>query len=232
MATTARTFPLDRSATHGFRAGMRAEVPPASCATPSEETVRFELFRRAVCERDEAAWEELAHLYQRLLIAWAQRHPAAHRSEGAEVWAQRALARFFAAVSPASFGGFPSLAAVLRYLKLCVHSEIVDEARRRAAARVEPLGEDREDGAAAPGAAESVEGDLATWELWRAIMDEVRDEAERLVATATLANQHAPREVAARYPDHFPTVADVYRVKRNLLDRLRRNPNVRRFLEE
>ncbi|CAA9541297.1 MAG: hypothetical protein AVDCRST_MAG88-32, partial [uncultured Thermomicrobiales bacterium] len=45
-----------------------------------------------------------------------------------------------------------------------------------------------------------------------------------------LALELKPSEVHARYPDRFASVADVYRIKRNLLDRLRRSPEIRRFL--
>ena len=38
-------------------------------------------------------------------------------------------------------------------------------------------------------------------------------------------------EVQGRRPDLFPTVNDVYRVTRNLLDRLRRSPRLRECFE-
>jgi hypothetical protein len=58
-------------------------------------------------------------------------------------------------------------------------------------------------------------------------MAEVQNEAERLVAHESFALDLKPGEIFERYPLHFADTADVYRVKRNLLDRLRRNPRIR-----
>ncbi len=74
-------------------------------------------------------------------------------------------------------------------------------------------------------------GEVAVQELRRAIDAELHDEAERLVAHLCLVLDLKPREVSARHPDRFADVADVYRVKRNLLERLRRSPAIRRFLD-
>ena len=60
---------------------------------------------------------------------------------------------------------------------------------------------------------------------------ELLDQAERLVARLCLVLDLKPREVYERHPDRFADVADVYRVKRNLLERLRRSPAIRRFLD-
>jgi hypothetical protein len=39
-------------------------------------------------------------------------------------------------------------------------------------------------------------------------------------------------EVQRRRPDLFPAVGEVYRVTRNLLDRLRRSPEMARWMRE
>jgi hypothetical protein len=66
--------------------------------------------------------------------------------------------------------------------------------------------------------------------LWSAIEAEVKDEAERLVAYLGLALELKPQEIHTRHPEQFATVAQVYTVKRNLLDRLRRNTAIRQFV--
>jgi hypothetical protein len=43
---------------------------------------------------------------------------------------------------------------------------------------------------------------------------------------------YKPAEIHQHYPTVFPTVQDVYRVKRNLLERLRRNRALRAYLRE
>ena len=52
---------------------------------------------------------------------------------------------------------------------------------------------------------------------------EMRDEAEQLVARLSFVAGLSPREIRARHPDRFADVNTVYRIKRNLIDRLRRS---------
>jgi hypothetical protein len=67
--------------------------------------------------------------------------------------------------------------------------------------------------------------------LWAAIEAEVKDEAQYLVACPGPALELKPQEILARHPEQFASVTQVYTVKRNLFDRLRRNPTIRQFLE-
>ena len=68
---------------------------------------------------------------------------------------------------------------------------------------------------------------LTEGELWQAITQEVTDGAERLLLYLSAALDLSPRQIHARYPSLYPTVQDVYRMKRNVLDRLRRSRVVR-----
>jgi hypothetical protein len=143
------------------------------------------------------------------------------------------FARFAAAARPRHFAAADSLGPPLRYLKACAHAAVVDARReaRRAASRARPL--DDAEGLAAPGAdpVAAVVDRLAAAELWRVVLTATRDEAERAFADLAFRRGLPPREVQQRRPDLFPTVTDAYRVGRNLLDRLRRNPNLRRHLD-
>ena len=50
---------------------------------------------------------------------------------------------------------------------------------------------------------------------------------ERLVLHSLCVTDLPPRELLKEYPEVFPSVEDVYRVKRNVVERLRRSPLVR-----
>src|SRR5262245_46343986 len=92
----------------------------------------YDLFRRAVQERDADAWTAIAARYRRLLIAWAVQCQAARAAaEPCEDLADRALARAWAALSPDRFAAFPSLSALLAYLRACVTATAIDAARAR-----------------------------------------------------------------------------------------------------
>jgi DNA-directed RNA polymerase specialized sigma24 family protein len=89
----------------------------------------YELFRRAIVERDVDAWAAIAGRYRQLLISWVVRCPGAdHLGESYEDLADEALARAWRALSPEHFAAFPSLAALLAYLRRCVS---YDRHRRR-----------------------------------------------------------------------------------------------------
>ena len=210
----------------------REEMGTFRRGEPSCEECCFEIVRRAVCEGDQAAWDAVVVQYRGLVRAWIRQHPASSAlSEEAEYWVHCAFARFWAAVGPGRFGAFSSLGAVLRYLKLCAHSVLLDEVRRRAATPSEPLSA-HEARLEAPAGPDAAVDELAARELWRAIGAALPDETERLVAHLCLALGMRPAEIHARYPERFPTAAAIYRVKRTLLDRLGRSPEVRRFLDE
>lgn len=190
-----------------------------------------ELFRRAIADSNQAAWDAVVAQYSGLVVAWIKHHPAwPSVREDEDYWVNRAFERFWLAVGPEQFPAFHHLGALLRYLQLCAHSVLMDEVRRRSVVTVEPLAPQAAGADAGPDIERLALGELAERELWRAIADEVQDEAERLVAYLCFAAEWKPREVHQRYPDQFRSVADVYRVKRNLVDRLRRSPQIREFL--
>lgn len=212
--------------------GCREETGKFLRREPSDDRFCLELLRRAIVDSDQAAWQAAFAQYRGMVMGWIGRHPAASAAgEDAEYWTNRAFDRFWSAVGPERFAAFPGLAALLRYLKLCAHSVLLDAVRARPPVPTEAL-LDRETGlGATPDVAAEVLDRLDAQDLWRAVNAELRDEAERIVARLCLALDLKPREVYERHPERFASVADVYRVKRNLLDRLRRSPAIRALSE-
>jgi len=197
---------------------------------PTHDHHCWELFRRAVNGRDAAAWEAIVRQYHPIVLAWLRRHPAAPASRADDdYWVNRVFERFWSAVGPERFAAFPNLRAMLRYLKMCAHSVLLDEVRVRSAAKIQPLTDALAETTGVPDSTAAVVERLAGSALWEIVAAEAGDEAETLVLRLCLVLNIKPREVFERHPDRFATVADVYRVKRNLLDRLRRNPALREF---
>jgi DNA-directed RNA polymerase specialized sigma24 family protein len=208
-----------------------------------EETVRFlrgedrddafcfEIFQRAVVQRNDDAWEAIVAQYRGIVLAYVSQHSAAAMlHEPDDYWVNRAFQRFWGAVGPDRFSRFPDLPALLKYLKLCVHSVLLDEVRSRRAATVASLDEVPETQPAYTSDEHGVIGKLASEQLWATIIRELQDEAERKVVYLSFARDLKPAEIVERHPDLFASVADVYRVKRNVIERLRRNAEVRAFL--
>jgi len=213
-------------------AACRAETERFLRREPSQEAFCRELFRRAVCDRDQPAWEAVFAQYRGMVLSWVRRHPvAATTREDDDYWVNRTFDRFWTAVGPERFGDFPSMAALLRYLKLCAHSVLLDELRARAATSAEGLDDRVAESIETPDVADVAIGQLAGGDLWAVILAEMQDDAEREVAYCCFVLDLKPREVQERHPQLYATVDDVYRIKRNLLDRLRRNARIRTFLD-
>lgn len=195
----------------------------------SSDVYSYELFRRAICERDARAWDAVFAQYRMLVLAWIRRHPArASLGDDDEYWVNRTFERFWRAIGPERFSSFPGAVALLRYLKLCAHSVVLDEVRAQHGPECEPISEYVR-GTTATDAEYVTLGRMTGEELWAEINASAKDETERLVAYLCLVLEMKPREAYARYPEQFGSVAEVYAAKRNLLDRLRRNPTFRRL---
>lgn len=198
---------------------------------PSQDAYCFEIMRRALAERDDLAWQAVVGQYGASVLAWVRHHPASTAvQEDDQFWVNRTFERLWSAVGSDRFGSFEGLPAILRYLKLCAHSVLQDAARARAAGRLAPLDDDAADSVPAPDLEATSLGNLSASELWREIERELHDDAERKVAHLSFVLDYQPREIFERHPELFASVAEVYRVKRNLLDRLRRSPAIRAHL--
>jgi DNA-directed RNA polymerase specialized sigma24 family protein len=118
---------------------------------------------------------------------------------------------------------FDSLADVLKYLKMCVHSVIADEVRSRQARQYEETLELIEHEPASDDPADDVVSTISAQGLWQVIQEELNSEDERVLIYLAYVQGMKPSEISSQHSRLFPTVEDVYRIKRNVLERLRRN---------
>src|ERR1051326_2092076 len=191
----------------------------------------FEIFQRAVVDRDNDAWEAIVAQYRGIVLAYVSQHSAAPLvRESDDYWINRAFQRFWGAVGADRFGRFPDLPALLKYLKMCVHSVLMDEVRARRAAAASSLDDVPESVPSAANAEGNVLGRLASEQLWAAIRRVLQGEAEERVIYLSFARDLKPAEIAERHPGLFADVAEVYRIKRNVIERLRRSAEIRAFL--
>jgi hypothetical protein len=190
----------------------------------------FDLFCRAIEQRDEEAWADIAAGYRGQLAAWAvQAGVRLLKDEQAADIADQALARAWSALTPERFKGFPCLGALLAYLRACVTATVIDYARAQATrARTEQ----RLEPEATTTPEQQVLEELERANLWRLISQIVLNEQERIVLRESLVSALPPRDIQARHPDQFADVMAVYRTKRNLLNRLQRNHDLRTLWQE
>jgi RNA polymerase sigma factor (sigma-70 family) len=189
----------------------------------------FELFRRALDEGSQPAWQALAAQYHNLILDWVH---AARPPDPAEVEdaAREALERFWRTLAgrgePAA-ARFAHTGALLKYLQQCAVSTVLDRRRRegrsaRLAARLQaheglaPTLAGPEE--AAVERAERAE-QAARVRAWVAA---VSDQAERRVIQLSFADGLSPAEIAARFPGEFADAQAVRQIKERVLRRARR----------
>lgn len=187
----------------------------------------YDLFRRAIVERKEAAWHYIYLQYEPLVKGWAERHPQfALSEEDAFFFANRAFEKMWNAVSGERFRHFPDLKALLRYLKLCVNAVIIDHIR----AQKEPHVSLPANGTITIDT--PIEERLLHEELWRMIDERLNDDKERLAIYCRYNAGMMPREIQAEYSAIFAEVSDVHRILQNVLARLRRDSELQNFFAE
>lgn len=212
----------------------------------SEETSKFlkqsvsndrfclELFRRAITGRSDDAWACIYQQYAPLVLTWVNQHQSATAllgQDGSAPLVNAAFAKFSQALTPTKMDNFDSLAAVLKYLKMCVHSVIADEVRSRQARQYEETLELIEHEPATDDPADDVVSHISAQGLWQVIQEELNGEDERILIYLAYVQGMKPSEISSQHSKLFPTVEDVYRIKRNVLERLRRNRRLQLFFK-
>ncbi len=192
----------------------------------SDSRYCFELFRRAIVERIDAAWTLLFEQYERLVMKWIYDHPAfATSGESADYFLTLAFERFWQAVTPTKFSEkFATLGAVLQYLKLCVGGALIDHARsQQRAGKAQPLDQVSHFLPSQFNLEKAISDRSARQSLWQQVVSQAKNDQERIVMEEAFLYDMAAADIAQRHPDLFDNVKQVYRVKENLLKRLRRS---------
>lgn len=196
---------------------------------PSDSQYCFELYRRALADNDQGAWEQIYVRFGPLVAGWVRNHPGIDDAEGEiQEYVNLAFQRMWAATRDSEFGGFRDLASVLAYLKMCAHSVIVDDVRKSSRANLlrehdlpmEILQTD--EGANQTPEQEYLETETSA-AFWDAVRSRLRDEKEQVVVYGQFVLGLKPRAIASQYTDQFRDVSEVYRIRQIVLERLSRD---------
>ena len=193
------------------------------------------LFERAIYELDGEAWDAVHTLFNPQVLVWCRK--MSRNAVDVEDMTSLTWEKFFRYFGPEKLTAARHIGAVLRYLKACAASAGIDMLRQQHRGYQELNAWDTEDATATfPDLADS--GASVEWEfmaqerrrqLWGIVAENIRSAEERALIRLRYEYDLRPSEIQARRPDLFPDVGDVYRTTRNLLDRLRRSPALRRF---
>jgi DNA-directed RNA polymerase specialized sigma24 family protein len=200
-------------------------------AQPSDPSPCFELFRRALGDGSQLAWEAVFQQYHALVRSWVARRLETRDHDEIQDYVNRAFERMWAAVPKAKFERFNDLRAVLAYLKMCAHSAIVEDARRAnlldRAVTLDDLSGGAEGDSPAPADTQTervVLSHEARSSVREAVNARLQDEKERLVVHCLFELDLKPKAIYAQFPDVFHDVREIYLVRQVVLERLSRDP--------
>lgn len=191
----------------------------------------FELFRRAFQGKDDRAWKEILDNYKNTITGWVVRHYG-FASSGLEVQdvINDVFKKILSTMTAEKFGRFTSLPALLGYLKLCVHSVIVDCTRATDYTKLIALDNALKVRSTEPSPEEQTVDASERKKFWELLRERLHDEKERLVVHGSFVLDLKPQELLEQFPKVFNSIDEIYRIKQNVLTRLRRDAEFRKFL--
>lgn len=187
---------------------------------PSDERYGMELFYRALSQRNSLAWEAVQRCFHETMCRWVLNHPLwtiASGYDSEENYIAQGFTRFWQATVSKQDGMFQSLGAAMKYLRACLHAGMVDTLRTYSRARVVGL----------PASGEAgepwCEDDYDCSDLWQVISNLIPQKRERRVAYLLYHCGLKPRAIVHFCYEEFNDVQEIYHIRRNIIERLRRN---------
>ncbi len=194
-----------------------------------EEGYCFELFRRAVEEGDEIAWQAIDEQYRNLIIRWLNDGSASVPHEHVEEIAPETWSKFWRAQFNADMplsDRFAHVGSILKYLKQCAVSVVKEYERQiwrreRIQQRVEGNGRlvvtfSEEE------LLSKIDRERLLQQIWHWIHTYVTDRQELQVLVLSYEHGLTPAEIARHYPQEFADAQTVRRLKERILKRARR----------
>jgi hypothetical protein len=199
----------------------------------------YELLRRAFMERSDQSWALIYEQYHAQVRSWIRRHPAyASCRTDEDSLINIVFDRLWSALSPEKFARLKDMGSVMRYMQTCIHSVLIDHLRAEVPETYVDRDDDESldqliapDGSAKRVVEQHVLDEISQSELWALVQHHMKDKRERLVMIASFTWDLAPREIYGNFPETFESVDQIYRIKENILARLRRDEGLRTFLE-
>jgi len=193
---------------------------------PCNDEYGLELLRRAIVQVDEEAWAGVQHCFSRLVRGWLHRHPkreVACRMESEENYVAQTLERFWQATALTRHVEFNTLAAALQYLRASLNGVILDTLRTYARPREVILPETGEAGEL------QAEETIESSEVWEVLQTMLSDEREKRLAYLLFHCGLKPREIIRFCPQEWSNVREIYRLRRNIMERLLYNADQLRW---
>ena len=175
---------------------------------------------------NQEAWAWVQHCFGGMVRGWLRRHPqreVACRLESEENYVAQTFERFWQATASNQRVQFRTLAAALQYLHASLNGAILDMLRAYARPGEVPLS-----GPGEPGEP-LVEDDTENSEVWESLHMLLINPREQRVAYLLFYCGLKPREIIRFCPQEWSDVQEIYRLRRNIIERLLRNADYLRW---
>ncbi len=196
-----------------------------------DEDLCFALFEHAIEAECPLCWRQVCSRYHALVRYWVSLRISAS-SDVLDDLTQDAFTAFWRFYTIEKLSEADRLRDILAYLKSCAFSA-VNQRFRKQQRQVPETDLDRallcQEGSYSTES--RVMEQLRAEDIWSIIAEQCQDRCEEIVAYCMLLQDWKPRQVAERFEETFHDVKDVYRVKYNLVSRLRRDPKLNAIYE-
>ena len=198
-----------------------SEIQKYNQREPHNDQCCLEIFRRALLQQDSQAWSVLMERFHSIVLSWVRRHPqsqAVRDIDSEENYVALTFERFWRVTVRNKTLEFNTLAGALVFLRACVNSVIIDTLRSQKEISI-PENFER----VAPEPDESNQ----RWEVIKGFIPNAR---EQRLAYLLYYCGLKPRQIVQFLPQEFNDVHEIFRLTRNIIDRLRRNKDRLRWL--
>lgn len=189
---------------------------------PSDDRYCLEIFRRALVLRDEQAWNVLTRSFTGIILVWLRRHPyrqAAYLLNSEENYVALTIEKLWMVTVRNQSLQFSTLAGAFKFMRASLNSAVIDALRNQQKEKtIQKSDFDMP-------AAHDDEGDF-----WEIIKDLLPNEHEQRLAYLLYFCGLKPRQIVQYCPQEFSNVQEIFRMTRNILDRLRRNKDRLRWM--
>ena len=225
MNTPAYTRPAQTLSISALVEQCQQEIQAYRRGEQFNEEYGIELLHRAIMQGDQVAWEGLQQCLGEMVRGWLRYHSSrdvACRWESEENFVALAFERFWQATVPQRLA-FETFAGALAYLRASLNGAILDTLRSYSRPNEVPLPESGEQG-------EPYGEDQAdSGEVWEILQTMLPNEREQRLAYLLYHCGLKPREVVRFCPQEWSDIQEIYRLRRNIMDRLLRNADQLRW---
>jgi len=225
MNTAAYSSPEQALSVSALVEQCQQEIQAYRRGEPFHEAYGLELLHRAIVRGDQAAWQGLQQCLGQMVRGWLRCHPSraeAYRWESEENYVALTFARFWQATARQRLA-FETFAGALTYLRASLNGVILDILRAYSRPKEVPLSEAGESG-------EPYREDQAdSNQLWEILQTMLPNEREQRLAYLLYHCGLKPREVVRFCPQEWNDIQEIYRRRRNIMERLLRNADQLRW---